>query len=88
MSTKKNWSYCEYAKKSSCENANKNLGTGWGWNKELKGGGPVGVGWWQGECERRIEVIVKMQRKKRSRGGREGGPVRVDGCEQRIKVIV
>ena len=40
------------------------------------GGGRVGrgLGWWggQGGCERRIEVFVKIQKKKLG-GGREGG---------------
>ena len=44
-------------------------------NKELKGESPVGAGGGggQGGCERRIEVIVKMQRKKVGEGGLVGG---------------
>ena len=43
----------------------------------MGGGGPEGSGWGgQGGCERRIEVFVKIQKKKRG-GGRwgEGGGV-------------
>ena len=50
-------------------------GSGWG------GGG----GWGQGGCERRIEVFVKIQKKKLGWGGRGGGRVwgvRVDVIEE------
>ena len=47
------------------------MGYGWG------GGG-------QGGCERRIEVLVKIQKKNRGSGGREGSGwgVRVDVIEE------
>ena len=58
-------------------------------------GGGVGFGG-QGGCERRIEVFVKIQKKKKS-GGRGGVGSGVgegsgwgghDGCERRIEVFV
>ena len=49
-------------------------GGGWvGW-----GGGRVGGGGGQGGCERRIEVFVKIQKKKNAGGGVGLGGVRVD----------
>ena len=54
--------------------------------KKTVGEGPE-VGWGgQGGCEQRIEVIVKMQKKKRSEGVWVGGGQ--GGCEHRIEVIV
>ena len=41
-------------------------------------------GWGQGECEQRIEVFVKMQKKIWGSGG-SGGQ---GGCERRSEVIV
>ena len=52
-----------------CERWIEVIVTGWG------GGG-------QGECERRIEVFVKIQKKKKLGGGGQ------DGCERRIEVFV
>ena len=57
----------------------KNLG----WGREGEGSGLGG----QGGCERRIEVFVKIQKKKISGGGRWGGSgsgwgVRVDVNEE------
>ena len=49
------------------------------------GGGGVGLGWGgvTGGCERRIEVFVKIQKKKWVGGGRVGvGGVRVDVNEE------
>ena len=51
----------------------------------------MGRGRGQGGCERRIEVFVKIQKKKFFLGG--GGGVRVvlggqSGCERRIEVFV
>ena len=42
------------------------------------------MGWGQGGCERRIEVFVKIQKKKIGGGGlvRGGGGVRVDVNEE------
>ena len=48
------------------------------------------VGWGQGGCERRIEVFVKIQKKKWG-GSWGGGLVGVGGqgaCERRIKFFV
>ena len=66
--------------------------------KKKKIGGGVGLGG-QGGCERRIEVFVKIQRKKKfwwgvggGVGGRSGGGVVLvggqGGCEQGIEVFV
>ena len=49
------------------------------------------MGWGQGGCKRRIEVFVKIQKKKI--GGGPGGGVGLrgggqGGCERRIKVFV
>ena len=44
-----------------------------------------GGGWGQGGCERRIEVIVKMQKRCGGTVGRGGGQ---GGCERRIEIIV
>ena len=58
-------------------------------NEELKFGGGSGLGSQDG-CERRIEVFVKIQKKKRNweggggPGGRVGGGQ--GGCERRIEV--
>ena len=54
------------------------------------GGVPLGGGGGQGGCERRIEVFVKIQKKKILWGG---GGVGVglggqSGCERRIEVFV
>ena len=65
----------------------------WGGGREGSGGGS---GWWggQGGCERRIEVFVKIQQKKKMGGLRRGGGGgRVGGggqggCERRIEVFV
>ena len=50
----------------------------------------MGVG--QGGCERRIEVFVKIQKKKLGGGVGVGGEVGLeggqDGCERRIEVFV
>ena len=53
----------------------KNLG----WGREGEGSGLGG----QGGCERRIEVFVKIKKKKNSRGGGSvgGGRGRVGGSE-------
>ena len=59
----------------------------------MRGGGGVGLGG-QGGCERRIEVFVKIQKKKFFLGGGGvGGGVGVglggqSGCERRIEVFV
>ena len=61
------------------------------------GGGGVGgqwegSGWGQGGCERRIEVFVKIQKKKFGGGGGggrwEGSGWGQGGCERRIEVFV
>ena len=54
------------------------------------GGGEVGSGWGgQGGCEQRIEVFVKIQKKKFwSRGGGCCGGSGQGGCERRIEVFV
>ena len=58
-----------------------------------EGGGDVGFGGHAG-CERRIEVFVKIHKKKNylggggSQGGRGGGLGGQGGCEQRIEVFV
>ena len=49
----------------------------WGWCSGWGGG--------QGGCERRIEVFVKIKKKKLGGGRLEGG--RQGGCERRIKVF-
>ena len=60
-----------------------------GWGREGEGSGLGG----QGGCERRIEVFVKIQKKKISRGGGGvGGGIGVglggqSGCERRIEVF-
>ena len=48
------------------------------------GGVGVGLGGQSG-CERRIEVFVKIQKKKNLGGGGVGGQ---SGCERRIEVFV
>ena len=60
-----------------------------GWGREGEGSGLGG----QGGCERRIEVFVKIQKKKFLWGGGVGGGVGVglggqSGCERRIEVFV
>ena len=54
-----------------------------------EGGGGVGFGG-QGGCERRIEVFVKIQKKKISGGRGVGGGSGwgVSGCERRIEIFV
>ena len=53
----------------------KNLGGSGGGGRGVSGGGGVGVGLGgQSGCERRIEVFVKIQKKKNFWGG-GGGPV-------------
>ena len=51
------------------------MGGGSGWGGQVGGG--VGLVWGQGGCERRIEVFVKIQKKKLGGGcwgeGGEGG---------------
>ena len=66
----------------------------------MGGGGSVGVGvGGQSGCERRIEVFVKIQKKKKNLGGVGGGGVGGSvggvglgggqgGCERRIEVFV
>ena len=49
-----------------CENSKKIIGGG------ESGGRGVGLGG-QGDCERRIEVFVKIQKKKLDRGGGSAG---------------
>ena len=65
-----------------CENSKKNFFF-WGGGS---GGSVVGVGLGgQGGCERRIEVFVKIQKKKNGGGGGRwgvGGGVRVDVNEE------
>ena len=57
-------------------------------------GGRGGSGEGQGGCERRIEVFVKIQKKKFLGGGGVGGSVGgvglggQGGCERRIEVFV
>ena len=53
-----------------------------------EGGGWVGGG--HGECERKIEVFVKIQKKKFGGGvgGGVGGDVPYGGCEPRVEGIV
>ena len=46
----------------------------------LKNNAEIGLGG-QGRCERRIEVFVKIQKKKIGGGGRWGGRGRVGGSE-------
>ena len=48
-----------------------------GWGREGEGSGLGG----QGGCERRIEVFVKIQKKKILGGGSVGGRGRVGGSE-------
>ena len=49
----------------------------------------MGGGGGQGGCERRIEVFVKIQKKKKFGGGRVGGGGGGQGgCERRIEVFV
>ena len=50
----------------------------------------MGGGGGQGGCERRIEVFVKIQKKKKLGWGREGEGEGsgLGGCEQRIEVFV
>ena len=60
-----------------------------GWGREGEGSGLGG----QGGCERRIEVFVKIQKKKKFWGGGVGGGVGVglggqSGCERRIEIFV
>ena len=76
------------------------LGGGMDVNEELKflgkfkkkWGGPGGRVWWGGQdgCERRIDVFVKIFKKKIGgggvRGGRGGGGRGQGGCERRIGV--
>ena len=51
--------------------------------------GGVGLGGGQGGCERRIEVFVKIQKKKIWGGGGVGvGLGGQSGCERRIEVFV
>ena len=55
--------------------------------KNLGGrGGGGGGGGGQGGCERRIEVFVKIQKKKIFRGGGIGGGVRV-GVNEELKFL-
>ena len=59
-----------------------------GWGREGEGSGFGG----QGGCERRIEVFVKIQKKKFwGGGGSVGGSGRVggqSGCERRIEIFL
>ena len=57
----------------------------WGWGSG--GEGRVGGGGCQGGCERRIEVFVKIQKKKFGGGRGGGGGGGRDGCDLRIKVF-
>ena len=62
---------------SFCENSKKKIGGG-----EVRGGGRSGGSGWgggQGGCEQRIEVFVKIQKKK---NWGVGGEVRVDVIEE------
>ena len=80
-------SRCEQRSEVFCENSQKigggevGLGGGSGW---VRGG--------LGGCGRRIEVFVKIQRKKIRGGSDRGGGGRVVGgqvgCERRIEVFV
>ena len=60
-----------------------------GWGREGEGSGLGG----QGGCERRIEVFVKIQKKKSGGGEEVGVGVGVglggqSGCERRIEIFV
>ena len=60
-----------------------------GWGREGEGSGLGG----QGGCERRIEVFVKIQKKKFLGRGGVGGGVGVglggqSGCERRIEIFL
>ena len=48
----------------------------------------MGGGGGQDGCERRIEVFVKIQKKKLGGGGGSGWGGGQDGCERRIEVFV